>query len=656
MIRIEAVILRSFYLLCFLCAAWLTKAQNMDSLRAQLPGVKGKQKVDLLTDLSFTESQSEPDSALLHAEQAAELARKINYTEGVASALYKMSIVYRYQGFYDKALQYGDSGLLYTEIDKAPHVRAGILANNGVAYRSKGKYAEALQAMQEAGDLFKKLDAESDLSMLLNNMGVLYMYMENYPKALEYYNQALEIQQELGEQKTLSNIYNNFAIVYANEGALDSALTYFQRSLHIEAQLGNLRGMSESINNIGAVYYYMGAYGQAVAEFRKSYAIDSTLGDVRGQIACMNNIAEIYTETGKPDMAIPILKKNLERARQIDSNADIETAYQNLANAYHSKSDFENAFSMLSNYLSVHDSVLGEARQEAIAELETRYETQQKEQKIKIQHLEIQENEASLKARQNLIFGLAGLILFLLTATLLGYRVFKSRKAVELQTAISREQARRLAAVIEATETERRRLASELHDGIGQQLSSIKLGLSNFINLIRPMSTATELKKIEKIQGVVDESARDVRNLSHQMMPKSLTEIGLEPALSDMFEKSLGLTGIAYEFDTVRNKIRLPEKIEINLYRIAQELVNNCIKHSGATRVKIELVETPRRVSFSFADNGKGIDPEKTDGQGILNIRTRVNHIGGEVVFLNSPEGGMHASVEVPLKTENTNR
>src|SRR5690554_4341700 len=192
--------------------------------------------------------------------------------------------------------------------------------------------------------------------------------------------------------------------------------------------------------------------------------------------------------------------------------------------------------------------------------------------------------------------------------------------------AIAGEQTKRLDAVIEATETERKRLAKELHDGIGQQISSIKLGLSNFFNSLTS-STDVEEKRIQKIQKVVDESARDVRNLSHQMMPKALTEVGLEPALHDLFDKSLGLVGLDYEFDAVVGKNRLPEKVEINLYRIAQELVNNCIKHSGATNINIELVETPRRVNFNFEDNGKGFDSTNSNGHGVLNMKSRVDHV-----------------------------
>ncbi len=635
-----------------LCACVLlffsAKAQNADSLKGVLKVTQGKERVDILTILSFVESQSEPDSGLIHAEAAALLAKEINYTTGLASALYKMSIIFRYQGYYDRALQYGDSALSFLTEKEEPFLRAGILSNIGVIYRSKGDFGKALNASQRAITLYNEVGSKAELGMVLNNVGVMYMYMDNYPKALEYYQRAFAIQNIAGNKKEMANVLNNFAIVYANEGNLDSSLTYFQKSLAIEEALGNKKGMSECINNIGAVYYYMGNTDQAVKEVRKSYVIDSTLGDVRGQIASMNNIAEFLSESGKSDEALEILHENLIRARSLDSHSDVEDAYENLALAYKQKGDYKSSYTMLSDFIAVHDSALGDARQQAIAEMETKFKTKEKEQKIVIQNLEIQEKEATIEARQNMIFGLVIALVLIIIATSLGYLTYKSRKAVELQTAISQEQTKRLDAVIDATESERRRLAKELHDGIGQQLSSIKLGLSNFFNSLTSATTVDE-ERIEKIQKVVDDSARDVRNLSHQMMPKALTELGLAPALNDLFDKSLGLVGLRFQFDAVAGKKRLPEKVEVNLYRIAQELVNNCIKHSGATKVNVELVETPRRVTFHFEDNGKGFNPIETEGHGMLNMKSRVNQVDGTIDFIHLPNGGTRVEIDVPL-------
>ena len=623
-------------------------SQNIDSLKTLVGKAEGKQKVDLLDALSFAESQSYPSDAIAHAAEAFNLATEIKYPQGQASSLHKMAVVYRFQGFYDKAIQYGDSALGYVKNQKAESVSAAIYSNQGVSYRSKGEYEKALESFQTAMDLHKALGQNSDVAIVLNNLGVMYMYMEDYPTSLSYYEKALDIQRKEKNKKEVANILNNFAIVYANQGLLDSALTYFEQSLAIEKELNNLKGISECINNIGAVYFYLGEPDQAIAEFRKSYAIDSILGDERGMILGMNNIAEILNETGQPQKALEILQESLEKARVIDSKVEIETAYANMANSYQLLGKFEEAFNMLNMYSAVHDTVVGDQKQSAIAEMETQYQTREKEQQIRIQNLEIEEQTIELDTRQKLIFGLiAGLILLILTG-LMAYRAYKSRKESELQRAIAMEQEQRLDAVIDATEQERTRVAKELHDGIGQQLTSIKLGMSNFAASQQHLPEG-ETRKIKMLQNIVDESARDVRELSHQMMPKALTEIGLEAALRDMLAKSLALGAIEYSFDSVNTGERLNPKIEVNLYRIAQELVNNIIKHSQATAVKMELIATKRSVQMIVDDNGKGFLATEGDGHGLMNMKTRINHIKGSIDFLHLPKGGTRVEIHVPL-------
>ena len=623
-------------------------SQNTDSLKSLILSTEGKKKVDLLDVLSFAESQSQPQEALSHAQEAFTLATKLNYTQGQASSLHKMAVVYRFQGFYDKAIQYGDSALGYIENQNAESVSAAIYSNLAVSYRSKGDYEKALQAFQKAMDLHKALGQNSDVGIVLNSLGVMYMYLEDYPAALSYYQQAIAIQRVENNKKEVANILNNFAIVYANQGILDSSLFYFQKSLGIEQELDNLKGISECINNIGAVYYYMGETDKAIAEIKKSYTIDSLLGDERGMVVGMNNIGEILNETGEPKKALEILKKSLQKARKIDSKSDIETAYANIANAYQILGNFEEAYNMLILYSSVHDSVLGEQQQTAIAQMETQYKTKEKEQQITIQNLEIEEQIAELSARKYLIYGLVAMLVLLTISGILGYRAYNARKESELQRALAKEQEQRLDAVIDATEEERARMAKELHDGVGQQLTSLKLGISNFANN-QSAITPGDANKLILLQKVADDSARDVRELSHQMMPKSLTELGLEAALRDMFVKSMEMAEIKYQFDAVNTGDRLNSKIEVNLYRVTQELVNNIIKHSRANLVKIDLVQTKRSVELNVEDNGKGFSVNKSNGQGMTNMKTRINHVKGHIEFINLPQGGTRAEIRVPL-------
>ncbi len=603
----------------------ILSAQNIDSLYQSLPYQNQQEKINAINDLSFDEAFNNPSQAIELAQFAFDKAITIKYREGQASALHKMAVTFRLQGYYDKALVYGDSALQIAIPADLISIQAAIYSNQGVSHRYKGEYDKALESYQKSIELHRQLNEPEQVGTVLNNIGVMFMYIEDYEKAISYYEQALEIQIEEGNKKELANIYNNFAIVYANQGLLDSSLTYFERSYEIEKELDNLKGMSESVNNIGAVLFYMGDTDGAIDAFYKSYAIDSTMGDFRGQIACMTNIAEMHNEAENPKKAIPVLEKALSMARQIDSKTDIETAYSNLTDSYQRMGDFKKALEYSIKYSEVRDTVLGEQRMAAIAEMETKYQTKEKEQELVIKDLELKEQEEEIKARNQQVIGLTILAVLLLLGAYFGYRSYKSKNELKMERTLRLEEEKRLDAVIDATESERSRISKELHDGIGQQLTSIKLGL------VKTDSGSPE--NIKTISSIADEAADSARTLSHQMMPKALKEVGLQAALMDMFNKSFGVKDIQHDFTWNFDESKIDEKTKLDLYRIAQEWTNNLLKYSNATQADIQLYAVKSQLVFMLSENGEGFDPNQRTGHGLMNMETRARRMNGQLSF-----------------------
>ena len=232
----------------------------------------------------------------------------------------------------------------------------------------------------------------------------------------------------------------------------------------------------------------------------------------------------------------------------------------------------------------------------------------------------------------HLMMGLASFIGFL--------RTRKQNKHAQIRI---EEQQKGLKAVIQAQEDERKRIAKDLHDGIVQQLGGLKLGLEKIFS-------DKQNEETNKIVNILDNSAQELRELSHKMMPRSLGELGLIPALDDMLENSLGHTNISYEFEYFGISNRFKENIEIAIYRIAQELVNNIIKHSQATKANIQLIKTGDFVLLIVEDNGKGMNLSKhKDGIGLMNISSRLDTINGKVNYEPSPESGTLATIKIPI-------
>jgi len=237
------------------------------------------------------------------------------------------------------------------------------------------------------------------------------------------------------------------------------------------------------------------------------------------------------------------------------------------------------------------------------------------------------------------------LVFVLLGIGLISFVEFiKTKKQNKLARIRIEEQKKGLTAVIQAQEEERKRIAKDLHDGIVQQLGGLKLGLQRVF-------ADNKTKETKKLVRILDNSAKELRELSHKMMPRSLSELGLVPAMEDMLENSLGNTSIHYRFEHFGIITRFNENIEIAIYRIAQELVNNVIKHSKADKVNVQLFKTGNDVILIVEDNGKGIDIlTQKQGIGLMNISSRLDTINGKVNFEPSPESGTLATIKIPIQ------
>ena len=205
-------------------------------------------------------------------------------------------------------------------------------------------------------------------------------------------------------------------------------------------------------------------------------------------------------------------------------------------------------------------------------------------------------------------------------------------------------------AVLEAEENERQRIAKDLHDGVGQMMSAAKMNLSAFESELK-FGDDEQKKSFEKLIELVDESCKEVRSVSHFMMPSALMKNNLGAAIED-FASKLDKKALEIHLYTEGLESRLDTNIETVLYRIIQECVNNVIKHAGATTLDISIVRDKDGISATIEDNGKGFDtsdPEKFEGMGLKNIITRVGYLKGTVDFDSAPGRGTVVALHVPI-------
>ena len=241
------------------------------------------------------------------------------------------------------------------------------------------------------------------------------------------------------------------------------------------------------------------------------------------------------------------------------------------------------------------------------------------------------------------------LVVIVLITGLFFFVIIYQRKMIKNQVALRRLEDERqqelLKAVIETQESERKRLAEDLHDSVGQVLSAIKLRLHKLDKLNDGQNAM-----LADTRKLTDECIQEIRNIIHNVLPPVLTDFGLIDALQALCVKMDENTSIHVSLTKKLSDERFPSEIELTLYRIAQELFGNAVKHSEATTIHVEISKNANALVMSFRDNGVGFNIDNVKhGFGIKNLRSRVQLINGKIDIYSKPLSGTITTINVPL-------
>ncbi len=227
----------------------------------------------------------------------------------------------------------------------------------------------------------------------------------------------------------------------------------------------------------------------------------------------------------------------------------------------------------------------------------------------------------------------------------------------------SEDTLRRLPKLIrEAQESERRRVARELHDSVIQILSSVKFRLQAIEEKLSATDEATWRDTL-KAEAALEKAINEVRRISRNLRPSELDDLGLAPALRSLCSEFGERTGMAVNLSFNRLPRAIPDDIELNLYRIIQEALGNIEKHSSATEVSLRLARQASKLCAAIADNGCGFDPQaprprraKPGGMGLVDMRERAALLGGQWQLKSQPGTGTEILVEMPLRPNETSK
>ncbi len=626
------------------CTAVTAQNRKIDSLyRLMALSSDVKAKIDISNHIAFEMRSINADSSIAIANNAEKLSLQENYPYGTATAFLCKAFACIIKSQYELSLDYGQKAAAIATTIENDSVKAMSLLVIASYHNNKSNYDNTVANAMEAIKLFEKRNDVTGILRAKNIMSQVYQLKNDLPKAAAILNEMLILFPKINEPKIKINTLHTLANVYGMSGKYKEALALDSQGIQLcEIEKAPFL-KSMFYDNMANCYMYSNRFAEAKKYFEMCIAIDSSFGNKKQMSDTYLNMGNLMLMQKKYAAAEGYLNYAVLLA---DTSGYKQGKYETLllqSKLYKEAGYHDRAFTALKLAYTVKDSIINEKTESKLIELETVYQTEKKEQQLKLQKAEI--------TKKN--FLLTGLLLVIALAGFTGFMFYRKKKIqteLQLQTAVMEQQNLATKAVITAEENERKRIAADLHDGVGQIMSAAKMNLSAFEGEL-VFKDETQKISFEKIISLVDESCKEVRNVSHQMMPNALLKSGLASAVKEFIDK-IDSRFLKVSLHTEGLNERVDSNMETVLYRVIQECVNNVIKHSGASSLDISLLKDGDGIAATIEDNGKGFavkDKEKSEGIGLKNIRSRIQFLKGTVDFDSSPGNGTLVAIHIPL-------
>jgi signal transduction histidine kinase len=604
-------------------------------------------KVKILSDLCWDYRFKSADSALIFGQQALQLASQLNYQRGIAQAYNDMAIILIDKANFRSATNYLNEAMKIRQQMNDSLGIAALYNKLGIIAQKQGRLKDALQDQIDALKIYQDLKLEKYIGYSLNNIAIIHQNLENHEKALEYHEQALDYRIKLKDHEGEAASYGNMANLFAHMHDTVQAINYYEKALALSRELNKEELVCANLSNIANIYMGRKKFDQALRLFNESLRIKEKLGDLKGISSTLSRIGTVYTETRRFKEAAASLNRSLKLAQNAVVPEEELSALLGLAKLKALTHQNDSSFILMRQYIALKDSVYDTRLKQQIMDVQTQYETDKLEQDLYLVKKDKEVTEIKLQQRKTEIWLLIFVILLISgSGIFLFYRHQQRQKAVANAERI-KEQEARISAVFQAQEEERRRIAKELHDGIGQTISAIKMNYQSLSGKAIEKELAPDFEKIGKM---LENAGAEVRNISHQMLPKELEQFGLIPAVEGMLSQNLENAPLKYEFEHSGFTERIGNQIELAIFRILQELINNAMKHSKANLLTVQLVKLKSHVVLNVSDNGIGFDVEvqKRSGIGLLNIASRTDAIKGHLHYESAPGKGTTVTIRTP--------
>lgn len=514
--------------------------------------------------------------------------------------------------------------------------------NLGMNSLNSSQYRKAIEYFSSALNLSRQ-DPEAegaDYVNYLSNLGLANQELELYDQAIKYHKEALEIRRSADDENGMAISLANLGICHRQTGEFEKAITCYMAGTERARAAGNLTQYHRIHDNLGSLYIGMGDHAKGLEMLK--IALDTTDGftpDPKMKLSIFSNMAAAYVDLDQLGDAAIYARLGLAELEEYPNLVNYApTLYDALAAIHFKNGEYEKGRSYLERFRSISKQVYNAENAELLTDLQVRYELEKKENQIALQNAVILENKAIL---QRNYFALAafGLLLILMATAFIQLQLRnKRRREMLVKDRTLKIKEAYLRATTESQEQERRRIAQDLHDGFGQLISALRL----YVSQLKSDKTRNEIKSelMTRTDLVLDEMSKEISATVYNLMPATLVQLGLVSALNEMADRvnAGNKTQIRLQIEGIDE--RLNELLEINLFRICQEWINNVLKYAGAEHILVSLRQNSESVTLIITDDGHGFDAvvlEQSERNGWKNINTRVGFLDAKLEIKSRP-------------------
>jgi tetratricopeptide (TPR) repeat protein len=423
-----------FFYIFFLKLGCQNRSQ-LDSAKALLNStIADSNKVNIYIYISKDYAKfSNFDSSLAYINKAIKISNENKfYKKQVIAIKYKATIYDQLKGNYRTALGVYKEYYDLCEKIKYKQEMADAIHNIGNMYFYLGNYENALNSYIQSSKINQKLGNQLNIAHDFTNIGAVYIRQKSYSSAIDILKKATKIYTTLNDDIGMSSSYENIGICYYETGELDKALINYFKCVEIEKKRPDAY-LAGTYNNIGAVYFRAKNLSKALKSYTLSYEILKTYPDDIGQVYCFQGLGTVYSAIKNFSASQDYLQKSITIAERVGLTHELMESYDALASNYFEMDDFADAYKYLRIQSALKDTISSEGSRNAFAEMQTKFETSEKEAEIKLLKREQEINNLALEKQRVYVLFAIGFVLFLIVIVVLLQKSNQVKKRLNIE-------------------------------------------------------------------------------------------------------------------------------------------------------------------------------------------------------------------------------